>query len=256
VALASPPCAARTYRERLLDRSCGEQPPCRHRRGRDALRFPARPEVRAQTSSERRRLAVPTSRRVPRCRQAARIVGRSPGRTRRRPKRTGERRSPAPQGMIVARHLADPDLVNVDGEVDLRRPARRRSTLRRPTGGADLRNCFRPTSNRALPKLTVRNWRAVLRRPGRESDGLRAELSAPAPISRQNDAARPGGRRRQEPMNRSFLIPSALIFDSNVEPGMPSFAAAPDGPDTRPLLEARASSIICRSRATSSSASG
>src|SRR5713226_2638983 len=66
----------------------------------------------------------------------------------------------------------------------------------------------------------------------------------------------PGDRRRQEPLNRSFLIPSALIFDSNVEPGMPSLAAAPDGPDTRPLLEARASSIICRSRATSSSASG
>ena len=37
------------------------------------------------------------------------------------------------------------------------------------------------------------------------------------------------GDRDQEPLNRSFLIPSALIFDSNVEPRMPSFAAAPDG---------------------------
>src|SRR5438034_8860028 len=48
--------------------------------------------------------------------------------------------------------------------------------------------------------------------------------------------------RDQEPLIRSFLIPSALIFDSNVEPGMPSFRAAPDGPDTRPLASPRAAS--------------
>ena len=143
-------------------------------------------------------------------------------------------------------------------EVDLRRPARRRSTLRRPTGGADLRNGLgRRASERCqnlahCPQLACRPAKGT----GGGSGGLRAALSAPAPISRQNDAARPGGRRRQEPLNRSFLIPSDLIFDSNVEPGMPSFAAAPDGPDTRPLLAARAASIISLSRATSSPASG
>jgi hypothetical protein len=31
-----------------------------------------------------------------------------------------------------------------------------------------------------------------------------------------------------------LLIPSEQIFDSNVEAGNPSFAAAPDGPETRP----------------------
>src|SRR5437773_11838188 len=61
--------------------------------------------------------------------------------------------------------------------------------------------------------------------------------------------------RDQEPLNRSFLIPSALIFDSNVEPGMPSFRAAPDGPATRPRLVANTRSIISRSRAARSSAS-
>jgi len=43
----------------------------------------------SETSRERWRPAMPTRRQVPRCRQAARIVGRSPGRTRRRPERTG-----------------------------------------------------------------------------------------------------------------------------------------------------------------------
>jgi hypothetical protein len=54
---------------------------------------------------------------------------------------------------------------------------------------------------------------------------------------------------RHEPLNRSFLIPSDLIFDSNVEPGMPSFAAAPDGPETRPLIAARAASATALLRA-------
>src|SRR5437879_5874948 len=92
--------------------------------------------------------------------------------------------------------------------------------------------------------------------------GMRADPWAPVPISRQNAAARGNrrlpapGSRRQEPLNRSFLIPSVLIFDSNVEPGMPSFAAAPDGPDTRPLLPASAAPIIRLSPSTSSSPSG
>src|SRR5258705_7660433 len=42
-------------------------------------------------------------------------------------------------------------------------------------------------------------------------------------------------------------MPRVLIFDSNVEAGMPSFAAAPELPDTRPFASARAASIISRS---------
>src|SRR6202047_349276 len=41
-----------------------------------------------------------------------------------------------------------------------------------------------------------------------------------------------------------FLILSCLIFESSVERGIPSFAAAPSGPATFPLLSARAVSII------------
>jgi len=41
-----------------------------------------------------------------------------------------------------------------------------------------------------------------------------------------------------------FLIPNCLIFQSSVERGIPSFAAAPSGPATFPLLSARAVSII------------
>src|SRR6266404_1418540 len=41
-----------------------------------------------------------------------------------------------------------------------------------------------------------------------------------------------------------FLIPSCLIFVSSVDRGIPSFAAAPSGPATFPLLSARAVSII------------
>ena len=45
-------------------------------------------------------------------------------------------------------------------------------------------------------------------------------------------------------INLCFLIPSCLIFESSVERGIPSFAAAPCGPETFPLLSARAVSII------------
>src|SRR6266446_5515929 len=92
-------------------------------------------------------------------------------------------------------------------------------------------------------------------RNARRSVGTGADLSAERRGAGESATPR-ASSRRQEPLNRSFLIPSVLIFDSNVEPGMPSFAAAPDGPDTRPLLPASAASIICLSRATSSSASG
>src|ERR1700730_1192038 len=49
-------------------------------------------------------------------------------------------------------------------------------------------------------------------------------------------------------INLCFLILSCLIFESSVERGIPSFAAAPSGPATFPLLSARAVSIISFSR--------
>ncbi len=42
-----------------------------------------------------------------------------------------------------------------------------------------------------------------------------------------------------EALKRCLRVPSARIFDSSVEPGIPSLAAAPVGPDTRPLHSAR-----------------
>jgi hypothetical protein len=45
-------------------------------------------------------------------------------------------------------------------------------------------------------------------------------------------------------LKRFLLIFSDLIFDSKVDPGKPSLAAAPDGPDTCPPLSGRAASII------------
>ena len=44
-------------------------------------------------------------------------------------------------------------------------------------------------------------------------------------------------------MNRRFSMPSCLIFDSNVEGGMPSVAAAPRDPATFPRLFVSAASI-------------
>src|SRR5712692_9278200 len=45
-------------------------------------------------------------------------------------------------------------------------------------------------------------------------------------------------------LKRFLQIFSDLIFDSKVDPGKPSLAAAPDGPDTCPPLSRRAASII------------
>src|SRR5271170_2996068 len=45
-------------------------------------------------------------------------------------------------------------------------------------------------------------------------------------------------------LKRYLSIFSDLIFDSSVGPGIPSLAAAPDRPDTRPPLSRRAASII------------
>jgi hypothetical protein len=45
-------------------------------------------------------------------------------------------------------------------------------------------------------------------------------------------------------INLCFLMFSCLIFESSVDRRIPSFAAAPSGPATFPLLSAKAASII------------
>lgn len=56
-------------------------------------------------------------------------------------------------------------------------------------------------------------------------------------------ALRLGGDQEAD-VNRAFSIFNCLIFDSNVDGGIPSLAAAPRGPATLPLLLARAALII------------
>src|SRR5215470_18258 len=51
-------------------------------------------------------------------------------------------------------------------------------------------------------------------------------------------------RRYDAELNWLFLIPSCLIFESSVEGGIPSLAAAPHGPATFPLHSAKAASMI------------
>ena len=53
-----------------------------------------------------------------------------------------------------------------------------------------------------------------------------------------------GGTYYSLEINLYFLIPSCLIFVSSVDRGIPSFAAAPSGPATFPLLSAKAVSMI------------
>src|SRR4029077_20012371 len=48
-------------------------------------------------------------------------------------------------------------------------------------------------------------------------------------------------------LNRLLLIFKALTLWSRVDGGIPSLAAAPDNPETRPLLSASAASMISRS---------
>jgi hypothetical protein len=56
-----------------------------------------------------------------------------------------------------------------------------------------------------------------------------------------------GELQRQPYLNRRLSIFNALILSSRVEGDIPSLTAAPDGPETRPLLPASADSIISRS---------
>ena len=50
-------------------------------------------------------------------------------------------------------------------------------------------------------------------------------------------------RRRYPTLKRPLSIFRALIFDSSVDDGTPSRVAAPNGPDTRPLLSLSAASM-------------
>src|SRR5580692_8562196 len=54
-------------------------------------------------------------------------------------------------------------------------------------------------------------------------------------------------RRESAYLNRRLSIFKALILSSRVEGDMASLTAAPDGPETRPLLSASATSTISRS---------
>lgn len=51
----------------------------------------------------------------------------------------------------------------------------------------------------------------------------------------------------QPNLNRVLLILSALILDSRVDRGIPSLAAAPKGPEIRPLVSASVASMISHS---------
>src|SRR5215470_1254908 len=51
--------------------------------------------------------------------------------------------------------------------------------------------------------------------------------------------------------NRCLSIPKLRILDSSVCRGIPNLVAAPDGPETRPPLSARAASIKALSRSVS-----
>src|SRR5580704_14417499 len=57
----------------------------------------------------------------------------------------------------------------------------------------------------------------------------------------------------QRYLNCVFEILRVFILDRRVDDGIPSLAAAPPGPSTRPLLQARAASMIFRSSPRSSS---
>ena len=77
---------------------------------------------------------------------------------------------------------------------------------------------------------------------GTETEGLEEKLDDGTPESAGFPELK-GGTYYLE-INLCFLIPSCLIFVSSVVRGIPSFAAAPCGPATFPLLSAKAVSII------------
>jgi hypothetical protein len=86
-------------------------------------------------------------------------------------------------------------------------------------------------NNQADDCLTA--WPRYLRRPASEMDCM----DFPDPWS--------GGRMNKSyaELNRYFLIPSLRILVSSVDRGIPSLAAAPEGPAMRPWLSTKADSI-------------
>ena len=156
-----------------------------------ALRFPARPR------SERR---LPQSDADWRCRQAGgcRDVGRLRGSSGAHRDGPADGRNgrvsgiAATSGTIVARHLTDPELANVDGEVDLRRPAH-------PLGRRASERC---QSLAHCPQLGVpsrEGRRRRIRGTTRRAVGTRADLSAErcgAPRRRTRAASRTIGTPR------------------------------------------------------------
>jgi hypothetical protein len=70
-----------------------------------------------------------------------------------------------------------------------------------------------------------------------------------SPIGEILDSSEPRELETDQTRKRFLLILSARILDSRVERGIPSRAAAPDGPNTHPPLARKASSTIAFSRA-------
>src|SRR5262247_3204908 len=70
------------------------------------------------------------------------------------------------------------------------------------------------------------------------------------------DRGSPAVGRPYVDLKRRLSIFRALIFDSSVDDGTPRRAAAPNGPDTRPLLSVRAASIASFSCVASVVAAG
>src|SRR6202011_3866317 len=78
---------------------------------------------------------------------------------------------------------------------------------------------------------------------GTETKGLEEKLDDETSVSAGFSGIK-GGTYYYLEINLCFLILSCLIFVSNVDRGILSFAAAPTGPATFPLHSAKAASII------------
>jgi hypothetical protein len=94
--------------------------------------------------------------------------------------------------------------------------------------------------------LATRN---LLKTKGQENVDAGAHLANHANSANSTSSASLIAMREyvQRNLNWSLLIFKALMRVSRVDGGIPSFAAAPDGPETLPLVAARAASIISRS---------
>jgi hypothetical protein len=78
-----------------------------------------------------------------------------------------------------------------------------------------------------------------------EIKGVEGELDDDNSGSAEFPGVKTGMGGYRSAINLCFLMFSCLIFESSVERGIPSFAAAPFGPAILPLLSAKAASIIC-----------